>query len=175
MQNKGFEFKNVTDCGPDPYDLLFPTTAWGESRAPQLDSLTRPTRASPLVCFSAFLPFHRLSTLNLLPTDTFLCEWRTWMQFFCEHVHSMSLTTFTYSNSVFILETTPRSDAFFLISELLTKSSHYIVPIVRRQRYSNTRNLRISSALNSHISDPQNKTEPTAAAYTGPSIDAGIS
>ena len=58
-----------------------------------------------------------------------------------------------------------------LTSVLLIRCSHQILPIVRRQRWSNTDGLRTSPAFSGQVSEPYSKTERTAAEYTLTLVD----
>ena len=61
-----------------------------------------------------------------------------------------------------------------LTSVLLILCSHQILPILRRQRWSNTDSLR-TSAFSGQVSEPYSRTERTAAEYTLPFVDNVIS
>ena len=58
-----------------------------------------------------------------------------------------------------------------LTSVLLILYSHQILPILRRQRWSNTDSLWICSALRGQVSEPHIRTERTATEYTLPFVD----
>ena len=58
-----------------------------------------------------------------------------------------------------------------LTSVLLILCSHQILTILRRQRWSNTDSLLISSAFSGYVSEPHSRTERTATEYTLPFVN----
>ena len=66
-------------------------------------------------------------------------------------------------------------ETLHLTSVLLILCSHQILPMLRRQRWSNSDSLRISSAFSGQLSEPYSRTERIAAEYTLPFVDNLIS
>lgn len=74
------------------------------------------------------------------------------------------LITSVHSHSVpFLVNEFADPSALRTTSELLTKFSHHVLPVLRRQRYSNTDSLRTSYILNGHVLQSYSRTDLTAA------------
>lgn len=137
MQKKEvFEYNNATDGVTEPYHLLRQPLRVRMFGAPD-DSLTSPTRASPLAEVLLF----PMSSINGIE----LCSNR-YLSGRIAHSEEVVLWAFTKIN----------------IFELLTKFSHQIPPILRRQWCSNSKRLYMYCVLNSPVSGPSITADLTA-------------
>lgn len=167
VQNwKRFECQNVTDyrhwtISPTVFNRLF-----GRSRRPQSGGLTARTRPRSL---AKVRPVDQLatSTLQALPAldnsiqwdSCSVCKWTIWPNRF-------DLFIFTTCSSEWI----QRPRTLRLISEVLRKFSNHILPLLPKQRGSNTGSL-LSYALYGHTSDSCGSTDLIFAVLAWPLVE----
>lgn len=146
IQKKGFECRYASDRNTEPYYyLLSPIITFRGSRGLQSDSLTSPTRASPLVKISIL--FAMLSTGHLESLLTSKNSTQRGSHSLGTHKTCpkyLNLFSCSACSKDWILG----SSILRLTPEWLTKIFPHILPTQRRQRCRNNKSLRISSAPN---------------------------
>lgn len=83
-------------------------------------------------------------------------------------------TKYIPTTSTYFEDSMPRHSTSRLTSVLLAKFLHtspHILSILRKQRCSNIKSLRLSFNLNDHLSEPESNTDLTTVAYTWSLID----